>query len=71
MHRRDIKFEWVEHVLNNPSIELDDEDDPEVRHYLAPISEFGSRVLRVIINIEVEPVAVVTVYFDRRMKGKL
>jgi hypothetical protein len=30
-----------------------------------------NRVLRVIYNKTVDPAAVITVYFDRRMKGKL
>jgi hypothetical protein len=35
------------------------------------MSERDYRVLRVIYNKTVDPAAVITVYFDRRMKGKL
>ena len=36
-----------------------------------PAPEFGGRVLRVTVNTAVEPNRVVSVFFDRRMKGKL
>ena len=35
------------------------------------IPEFGGRVLRVAVNTTVEPNRVVSVFFDRQMKGKL
>ena len=37
----------------------------------APVPEFGHRVLRVVVNPTVAPIRVVTLYFDRKMKGKL
>ena len=40
-------------------------------HHLAVVPEHGNRVLRVVFNHLVTPVRVVTVYFDRKMKGKL
>lgn len=36
-----------------------------------PGIEFGGRVLRVAVNKAVEPNRVVSVFFDRQMKGKL
>lgn len=48
-----------------------DEKDPTLEHRLKEIPEYGDRVLRVIINTTVDPVRVVTVYFDRTMKGEL
>jgi hypothetical protein len=36
-----------------------------------PLADFGYRVLRVIFNTSKTPRHVVTVYFDRTMKGKL
>ena len=40
--------------------------DAELEHHLARIAEFDNRVLRVIVNRNVAPVRVVTVFFDRR-----
>jgi hypothetical protein len=40
-------------------------------HAPAVIPEFGSRVLRVVSNPNDRPPRVVTVYFDRAMKGIL
>jgi hypothetical protein len=48
--------------------------DPYVatlEHRLGVIDEFGARVLRVVVNPSAVPLRIVTVYFDRRMKGKL
>ena len=39
--------------------------------FLKLIPAFGDRVLRVIYNATKEPPLIVTVYFDRTMKGKL
>ena len=35
------------------------------------IPEFGNRVLRVVVNKAAEPIRIVSVFFDRRMKGRL
>jgi hypothetical protein len=45
--------------------------DPALESRLRKIPEFGDRVLRVVLNTQVVPVRVVSVYFDRTMKGKL
>ena len=45
--------------------------DPELEHRLGRIDEYDGRVLRVIVNATVTPPRVVTVYFDRKMRGKL
>jgi hypothetical protein len=69
--RRAIRREWIESVLANPSLVEPDRIDPALEHRLARIDEFGARVLRVVVNPSHTPMRVVTVYFDRRMKGKL
>ncbi len=46
-------------------------DHPDLRHALGRIPEHGDRVLRVIYNVGVDPVRIVTVYFDRKMRDKL
>ena len=68
---RAIKNEWITSTLSAPELRLPDREDPELVHSLAKIPEHGNRVLRVVYNASTEPVLIVTVYFDRTMKGKL
>jgi hypothetical protein len=50
--------------LQHPArIESDSEDDSLV-HVLYPVPERGFRILRVIYNETVDPVTIVTAYFD-------
>ena len=68
---REIPAEWVERTLNAPELRRPDPDDAAVERRFRRIPEFGGRVLRVAVNTAVEPNRVVSVFFDRRMKGKL
>jgi hypothetical protein len=68
---RKIKREWIETALDNPDLSLPHETDVTAKYAFKRIKEFGNRVLRVIYNADENPVIVVTVYFDRTMKGKL
>ena len=68
---REISVEWLERTLTAPELTLPDPDDAEVERRFRKIPEFGGRVLRVAINTKVEPVRIVSVFFDRTMKGKL
>ena len=68
---REIPLEWVARVLAQPQSTEPDEVDPELRHALARISEYGDRVLRVVYNETVAPWRIVTVYFDRTQRNKL
>jgi hypothetical protein len=68
---REIRIEWLSATLADPVITVQDADDADLVHALKPIAEHGSRVLRVIYNKSKMPPNVVTVYFDRTMKGKL
>ncbi len=68
---REIPLEWLERVLFNP-LRIDfDEVDPDLRHALGVIPEYGDRVLRVVYKISVVPVLIITIHFDRNLKGKL
>jgi len=69
--RNDISLEWVERTLLNPQRVESDERDPKLIHALASIPEYDNRVLRVVYNPTENPWKIVTVHFDRRMKGKL
>ena len=64
--KRQIPLAWVEQVLSNPDWTEPDAIDGELEHRLGRISDFQDRVLRVIVNLQVTPLRVVTVYFDRR-----
>lgn len=68
---RGIPVGWLERILNSPTRTNPDREDLELEHYLGSIEEHGNRVLRVVINKHASPVLVVTLYFDRTMKGKL
>ncbi len=71
MEEREIAREWVERVIAHPAARLQDPVDPTLAAALAPILERDNRVLRVVYNAEVDPVRVVTTFFDRGMRGKL
>lgn len=68
---RSIDPEWIERVLAKPERIANDESDPVLRHAIGRIPEYGNRVLRVVYNGSVEPVRVVTAYFDRTLRNKL
>jgi hypothetical protein len=68
---REIPIEWVERTLKAPELTLPDPNDATVERCFRRIPEFGGRVLRVAVNRTVEPKRVVSVFFDRRMEGKL
>ena len=71
MTERAIPMEWVEWVVAEPALRERDLDDPEVERFFRRIPEQGERVLRVAVNTRVAPWRVVSVFFDRNMKGKL
>lgn len=66
LEKRQIAIAWLERVLERPEWTEPDPVDAALEHRLAVIPEFGSRVLRVIINTTTSPPRVVTTYFDRR-----
>ncbi len=71
LDEREIPFEWLERTLSAPELVRPDPDDATVERRFRRIPEFGGRVLRVAVNTAVEPNRVVSVFFDRKMKGKL
>ncbi len=68
---RKIDVAWLEQVITNPQRTEPDPDDPALEHRLASIAERGYRVLRVVCDPRQNPLKIVTVHFDRSMKGKL
>jgi hypothetical protein len=71
IERRQIRLEWIAAALTNPDRVEPDALDPAVRHALKKIKEKDNRVLRLVYNPSVEPPRIVSVYFDRRLKGKI
>ena len=69
LKERSIPKSWVEQTIGEPEKSEDKQDG--TRHYLRRIPEHGNKWVRVIVNITEEPNKVVTVFFDRRLKGKL
>jgi len=68
---RNISLEWIYRVLSNPQKTEPHPEDPELRYAWGTISESGNRVLRVVYNETVNPWRIVSVYFERKLKGKL
>ncbi len=68
--KRKIDMEWIERALIEPDWTEPDPLKPGVMHAFLRIAERNHRVLRVVYNPGVHPVRVITVYFDRRMRGR-
>jgi Domain of unknown function (DUF4258) len=69
--RSTIRPEWIERVLQQPERVEPDAIDAELEHRLGRIPEYDGRVLRVIIKKTTNPLLVITVYFDRKMRRQL
>jgi hypothetical protein len=67
---REIETTWVVRVLANPERTEPDRSDPKLTHALGRIAEREDRVLRVVYNGSAIPPRIVTVYFDRRQRGR-
>ena len=70
MAKRQMREEWIERVVGNPSRIEPDELDAALEHRLAAVPELANRVLRVIVSKD-EPRRVITAHLDRKLKGKL
>ena len=66
--RRGIKESWIREALENPAKTEDDANAVDLVHALWPAPEKEFRILRVIYNETVRPVAVVTAFFDPKAK---
>lgn len=71
LEEREIQTAWLELTRAGPELALPDPQDVAVERRFRRIPEFGGRVLRVAVNTMVEPPRIVSVFFDRQMKGKL
>jgi hypothetical protein len=74
-HARDViaarllDSEWIMRTMSAPQLVEDAADG--TRHFLARVPEQEGRVLRVVLNPQVDPPLVVTAFFDRRMRERL
>jgi hypothetical protein len=68
---RCIPLEWLEQTLREPELKVADPTDATLERRYRKIPEHGNRVLRVVVSTAVAPERLVSVYFDRTMKGKL
>ena len=69
-----IHTEWVERVVFEPELRIQDPSDTsdtEVERFFSRIPERGGRVLRVVVNTQVTPWRIVSVFFDRGMRGRI
>ena len=71
MAERSISIEWGEFVVSGPEVRIPDPNDSQVERFYRRIPEHGNRVLRVAVNTNVAPWRVVTVFFDRSMRGEV
>lgn len=67
---REIETTWVVRVLRQPERTEVDRFDPALTHARGRIAERDDRMLRVVYNASVNPPRIVTVYFDRRQRGR-
>ena len=71
MAERVIPAEWVERTVADPSMRSNDPNDPEVERFFRSIPEQSDRALRVAVNTRTVPWRVVSVFFDRSMRGRI
>ncbi|MGB3916775.1 DUF4258 domain-containing protein [Thiothrix litoralis] len=64
LQQRGIKQEWLAAALAMPDITENDAEDATLVHALKEIPEKGFKRLRVIYNESIEPVTIVTAYFE-------
>jgi len=65
LHERNIAAEWVWRVIATGKRQAGTDGNI---HYTKRIRERDDRVLRVVINPNVEPQRIVTLFFDRRLR---
>ncbi len=68
MQERNILGLWIEETLADPEKLLLLADSHGNTHYLRRIQDFGARWLRVVVNPNLDPKRIVTIFFDRRVK---
>ena len=68
LRERNIKESWVTLTIENP--DKKELKNNETIHYIKRIVEHGNRYLRVVVNPNVNPQIIITLFFDRRLRGR-
>ena len=68
---REIPLEWIRSALEQPDHRQTDRREEGVELFYAKIAAHGNCVLKVVVNVQVDPWRVMSVYFDRSMKERL
>ncbi|MGF1569818.1 MAG: DUF4258 domain-containing protein [Nodosilinea sp.] len=68
---RKIDLQWVALTLTEPDLLEPHPEDADCQCAYRGIPEAGGRVLKVVYNTATNPWRVVTIHFDRRMRGRL
>jgi len=71
IEERQIALDWIVHVIQAPQQLEPDPDDATLTRVWATIPVADDRVLRVVYNHTVSPYRIVSVFFDRGMRGRL
>jgi hypothetical protein len=71
IQERKIEERWIEMTLAESDRDEQDPIDAQARHALKRIAEMDNRVLRVVYNRTTSPKRIISVYFDRGMKGRI
>ncbi len=66
LKERNVSESWVWETVNNP--DWDTLGSDENMHYFKMIPENSDRVLHAIVNHNVSPKRIVTVFFDRKAR---
>jgi len=67
LKERNIREAWVKLTMDAPEKQ---ERHGGMVHYIGAIGEYGGRYLRVVVNSDVKPQRIVTLFFDRRLRRK-
>ena len=62
--RRGIDTKWISAALQHPIDTFPDLVDPDATHVRFEVPERGFRTLRVVINDTVDPLQVITAFFE-------
>lgn len=66
LKERNIRESWVKLAIEDPE-KKEPKDDGTI-HYIRAIEQHGGRYLRVVVNPDVKPQRIVTLFFDRRIR---
>jgi hypothetical protein len=69
LQEREIREEWMWRTVLEPDrIEVGMDGNT---HYMKAIPEHAGRFLRVVVNADVQPGRIVTLFFDRRLRRRM